>query len=163
MCQRCYHYVRTGAWYAHPECILVSLLASSDPEDRGFAVDQILKLRGKNEFGDTSLRARITPKINLSATTLRKLITWKPGQVAEPVFTCSLSCTQIEGFRHIPYEPPKFSTNTQATERIVKMVTHSAGSVAGQEAREGYIRAQLHHRDNMPSFLTKKDILSTFN
>ena len=48
------------------------------------AINQIMKLRGNSEFGDNSLRPRITPKLNLSATSLTKLITWKPGQVQEP-------------------------------------------------------------------------------
>ena len=44
-------YIRTGAWYSHSECLLLSLLASSDPSDRRFAVNQILKL-GQCEYGD---------------------------------------------------------------------------------------------------------------
>ena len=55
-------YVRTGAWYAHSECLLLSLLSSSKFEDRKFAVDQILKLRGKNEYGDTSVMPRVNPR-----------------------------------------------------------------------------------------------------
>ena len=53
---------------------MISLLASSDPKDRKFAVDQILKLRGKSEYGDMGVRPRKTPKLNMSATTLTKLI-----------------------------------------------------------------------------------------
>ena len=48
------------------------------------AVDQIMKLRGVNDYGDLRVRPRITPKINMSATSLIKLIQWKPGQVDEP-------------------------------------------------------------------------------
>ena len=59
----------------------ISLLASPDPEDRQFAVDHILEERGSNEFGDDSVRPRVTPKINLSATSLTTLISWKKGQV----------------------------------------------------------------------------------
>ena len=92
-------YVRTGAWYAHPECLLISLLASNTMSDREFAIKQIMKLWGNSEFGDNSLRPRITPKLNLSATSLTKLITWKPGQVQEPSFTCSLSKAEIQGFK----------------------------------------------------------------
>ena len=44
-------YVRTGAWYAHPECLLVSLLSSTNPQDRQFAVDKIFQLRGKGIWG----------------------------------------------------------------------------------------------------------------
>ena len=156
-------YIRTGAWYAHSECILNTLLASADRDDRIFAVDQIMKLRGVDDYGDMSVRPRVTPKINLSAQSLIKLIQWKAGEVAEPVFTVNLSKQEIQQFRDTPFQPPKFSCNTQATERCVKLVTEAAAAVAGPEARDGYIRARLHHRDGMPVFLTKKHMLSTFD
>ena len=63
-------YIRTGAWYAHSECVLLSLLGSEEPEDRKFAVDWILKIRGEEEHGDLRVRDRITPKLNLQATSL---------------------------------------------------------------------------------------------
>ena len=84
-------YVRTGAWYSHPECLILSLLASPIISERKFAIDQVIKLRGGSEFGDNSLRPRITPKLDLSATSLTTLISWAPGKVQEPSFTCSLS------------------------------------------------------------------------
>ena len=111
------YYVRTGAWYAHPECLLVSLLASSNLQDRQFAVDQILNLRGKEEYGDNRVRPRRTPKLNLSATSLTKLISWKKDEVQEPSFTCARSSADIRGFQTTPYIPPKFSCHTQSTER----------------------------------------------
>ena len=109
-------YVRSGAWYAHPENVLLSLSASSEAKDRKFAVDQILKARGKSEFGDISVRP------NLSATTLTKLITWKTDQVHEPVFTCSLTREEIKGFKNHPFNPPNFTSRTQSRERAVKQV-----------------------------------------
>ena len=155
-------YIRTGAWYSHSECLLLSLLASSDGKDRQFAVTQILKLRGGQEFGDNSVRPRITPKLNLSATSLTTLITWKPGQVEEPVFTCSKSSQEIQGYLQTPYKAPEFSCHTQSTEACVKLVTEAAAAVAGQEARDGFIRARLHNREAMPLFTTKKHMLATF-
>ena len=61
-------YVRTGAWYAHPDCVLLS---RPNPNDRKFAMDKILQLRGGEvkDNGDNSVRPRITPKLNLSANT----------------------------------------------------------------------------------------------
>ena len=115
-------YVRKGAWYAHHENVLISLLASSDPKDRKFAVNQILKLRGKSEYGDMGVRPRKTPKLNMSATTLTKLISWKSGQVQEPVFTCSLSKEEIRSFIRAPFIPPRYTSHTQSTERAVKQV-----------------------------------------
>lgn len=80
-------YLRTGGCYSNPEFIILSLLSSSDSKDRKFAVNQILRLRGESEYGDINIRPRVTPKPNLSATSLTNLITWQPGQVNEPVFT----------------------------------------------------------------------------
>ena len=134
-------------------------------------------MRGGREFGDNSLRPRITPKLNLSATSLTTLISWE-GNVQEPSFTCSLSTSEILGFEQTPYIPPKFSCHSQSTERFysffipftslnvflgaVKLVTESAAAVAGQEARDGFIRAMIHHWNDMPQFRTKADIMATF-
>ena len=67
-------YIRTGAWYSHSECVLLSLLGSQDKEDRRFAVEFILKIRGKNQFGSLKVRARRMPRLNLMATSLQTLI-----------------------------------------------------------------------------------------
>ena len=61
-----------------------------------------------------------------------------------------------------PFDVPTFSCHTQSTERAVKLVTEAAGSVAGQEAREGFVKARVQHREVMPVFKTKKHILATF-
>ena len=58
-------YIRTGAWYAHSECVLLSLLGSDVAEDRCFAIQLIFKKRGEEELGDLSLRDRVTPRLNL--------------------------------------------------------------------------------------------------
>ncbi|KAG0723594.1 hypothetical protein GWK47_042412 [Chionoecetes opilio] len=133
-------YVRTGAWFTHSECVLLSLMASQSEDDRRFAVTQILKLRAGEEYGDTSVRPRSIPKLNLSATSLQTLISWQPGQVHEPAFTCSLSGDQIQEILVKPYEVPEFSIHTQSTERVVKQVTEAAAAVVGQQARDGFIR-----------------------
>ena len=110
-------YVRTGAWYAHSECLLLSCLASPSSEDRSFAVDQIVKLRDGADFGDNSVRPRKTPKLNLSATSLVNLIDWTTADVQEPSFTCTLTTSEILAFKDSPYNAPKFSCHTQSTER----------------------------------------------
>ena len=56
-------YIRIGAWYSHSECILISLLTSSNEIERKFGVDKILQVRGNNELGITAVRKRISPKI----------------------------------------------------------------------------------------------------
>ena len=53
--------------------VILSLLASPIISERKFAINQVLKLRGGREFSDNSLRPRITPKLNQSATSLPTL------------------------------------------------------------------------------------------
>ena len=84
------------------------------------------------------------------------------GQVQEPVFTCSMSKELIKSFIEKPYEVPNFSIHTQSTERVVKSVMEAAAAVVGQQARDGFIRARVHHRQTMPSFRSKQDIMATF-
>ena len=50
----------------------------------------------------------------------------------------------------------------QSTERCVKLVTEAADSVVGQERRDGFIRSRVHHREQMPVFRTKEQIMNTF-
>ena len=124
-------YVRTGAWFAHSECVLLALMASPTVEDRRFAVTQVLKLRAGEEYGDTRVRARITPKLNMSASSLQTMISWQPGQMHERVITCSLRVDQIQEIQDKPFEVPNFSIHTQSTERVVKQVTEAAAAVVG--------------------------------
>ena len=155
-------YVRTGAWYSHSESVLLSLLGSQITKDRDFAVKMILKVRGKREFGDLSVRDRRTPKLNLQATTLHNTIPWDLKEVHEPVYTCKLSRAELKEILHTPFSVPKFSLHTQSTERCVKQVTEAAAEVVGQDRRDGFVRARIHNREKMPKFRTKKDILAMF-
>ena len=115
-------YVKTGAWFAHPEPILLTMLASQDKVEREFAVEKVLKLRGKSEYGSTKLRDRRTPCINFKATTLQELIDWKKEKIYEPVFSCSLNRAQIRNIVDTPLKVDYFPLHTQSTERAVKLV-----------------------------------------
>ena len=70
-----------------------------------------------DEYGDSSPRARVTPKLNLDASSLTDLITWKAGEVLEPSLTCSRSSSEIKAFLETPYSPPKIPSHTQSCER----------------------------------------------
>ena len=63
-----------GAYSAHCENLLTSLLCSDDQEDRKFAVNKILEVRGGQEEGDMSVRIRRNPTINLADSKLIELI-----------------------------------------------------------------------------------------
>ena len=41
-------------------------------------------------------------------------------------------------------------------------MTEDAANVVGQDRRDGYVRARIHSRDEMPVFRTKKHIMAIF-
>ena len=53
------------------------MLASSDEEERNFAVQKILKIRGKAEFGKGNPTYRKLSRMNVESTTLFDLIDWR--------------------------------------------------------------------------------------
>ena len=73
-------YVATGAWFAHPEAVLLSLVCSRDREERELGVER----RGEEQYGDTRVRARRTPDINFSASSISDLISWDRGTSTNP-------------------------------------------------------------------------------
>ena len=82
------------------------MLSSEDKEDRKFAVSIILKIRGNKELGDMSVRPRKTPKLNLNATTLKTLITWKIAECDEPEVTCKMTKEELNKCLDRPYKVP---------------------------------------------------------
>ena len=113
-------YLKTSSWYAHSEPILQTMLASSNQDERNFAVDKILKMRGREDFGKSDPRKRKLPKMNIEATSLLDLIDWRRAH--EPVLTLKLTRDEIKEFKSKPMEVPYFPGDTQAVERAVKEV-----------------------------------------
>ena len=151
-----------GAYHAHPENLLLALQTSSDGEDRVFAVDRILQLRRGNEFGDKSVRYHKTPEINFNCEGLRDLIYWDKTACYEPIFTCNLSRDEIEEFETNPISVPDYPIHSQSTERAVQEVSKAALTVFGQEKRDGFVRARIAHREVLPVFASKKDVMQIF-
>lgn len=144
-------YVWKGAWYSHTECLWLFLLASSHSQDRHFSISQV-KLREGAEYGNKSLRPRIAPKLNLSATSLTNLMSWKSWEMQDLSFTCSISSSDMKDSLDVPFVPLKFSYHTEMS---VKLVAEAADAFFGDETK-----ATTLHREEVPVFTTKKHFLT---
>ena len=91
-----------------------------------FAIENILKIRGSNEFGSLSCREHTTPVINVKATSPLNLIFWDKTTCYELVFTCKLSKKEISNFKESPMDVPYFPIHSQSTERAVQIVSKAA-------------------------------------
>lgn len=156
-------YLRKESWWAHPENILISLLCSDDENQRAFAVEKIMTVRGGCEQGSTAVRSFKVPKtVNLNACDLKGLIDWEVEAITEPVFTAKLTLAELNELKVKPLEIPPYSLHTQSCERAVKLVTEASESVCGWAKRDGFIRTQLRNREVLPVLNTKKNFLKVF-
>ena len=154
-------YIQSGAWFAHSEAIILSLLCSPSAEERFIGVTKILERRGEDALGDTRVRPRRTPLLNPDATSISTLISWE-SDVHEPIFTCKMTKAEVSKIVDTPLSIPPFSIHTQSTERVIQQVTQAAKSVVGFSARDGFVRARIESRKALPKFTTKQDILTIF-
>ena len=115
-------YVESGAWFAHSEHILQTLLASDDETERRFAVKTIIGLRGKSELDGSNICPYRIPPLNWQAEKLTELISWNKN-VYEPVLTCNLTQEEIRQFIDNKMVLLEFPVHGQSIERIVKEVT----------------------------------------
>ena len=150
-------YLRTSSWFAHSEAILQTMLCSDDMRERKFAVDKIVKIRGRKPLGRTAPRARKLPKLNAQAKSLQTIISW--DRAHEPLHTCHLSKDELRAFITKPMEVPYISGHTQPIERAVKEVTAASAAVYGEERRDGWVRSRAESRATMPKLNSKKDLL----
>ena len=117
--------VNRGAWHAHSENILYSLLCSNKKDDRTFAVKQILNIRGDEQFDNSHVRAFHVPQVKWDASSLLNLIEW-PNNIYEPVITCDLSTSDLHKLIDQPLVPINAPRHTQSCERAVKKVTKAS-------------------------------------
>ena len=127
--------MESSAWFAHPENIILTLLASSDEEERRFCVRVILDKIRKGGQGKTGVRSFRVPTLNWKALTLKELIDWNEVEVTEPIITACMSSEDLVKFLDTPLVVPDWTCHTQAVERTVKKVTEASKMVAGQEKK----------------------------
>ena len=91
------------------------MLCSKNTEERKEAISRILKIRGEGDevtqVGDSSIRVRKAPEINVNADQLADLITWHLN-VIEPLIIGNLTSATIKEFLNYPMEVPPWTSHT---------------------------------------------------
>merc|ERR1712121_276867 len=171
--------MQRNGYFAHPEALLLAMLADSDENIRVQAVDTILEIRSKANFEsqtssgeddafvlepaerkailNAKIRKYVVPKINFQATSYTQLIDWKNPGITEPPLTLSMMDAELIAFKTTPFDVPHYPCHTQAVERGVRLVSEASSQVIGQKARDGFIRQRIHARKELKKFATKKD------
>ena len=152
--------IQRNGYFAHPENVLLSMLTDAREEIRELAQRRILKAKSEESY---AIRKFEIPKLNFDAKDYIDLINWMDVIITVPPVFRYLSKEDItllvtSDSKEVNFAD--FPCHTQAVERCVKLVTEASAEVCGENARDGYIRARLQSRRQMPCFNTKVQFLS---
>ncbi|KAF0303211.1 hypothetical protein FJT64_024788 [Amphibalanus amphitrite] len=147
---------RNGYW-AHPEQLLLVMIADEDREIRTAAIQHIRAAREREKEGQ-EVRKFTLPTINFGAQRYVDLIDSAAEKVTEPPLLRDLSVTELQGIAAAPLRVSAYPVHTQAVERAVRDVTEASLRVVGEEARHGRITACIKHRKSVPKFNSKRDV-----
>ena len=145
-----------NSYFAHPENIVISLLADQDEEVRRRGVLYILKAR--EDFDQESHpRQFLPPQINLEAQSYWQLVDWEKEQNTEPPLTMKMTKDEILRDLGEPNILPDYPCHTQSVERKVPVVTESCLQKVGYTGRHQWILSTEQSRDLVHKFDSKKD------
>lgn len=151
--------LQTNGFFAHPENVLIAMITDSSPDIRTLGWRRIKKARQTPR--KKSIRQFVVPQIDFEADSYHQMIDWFSIRVTEPPLTKALSPVDIEenikSAAMAEASIVQFPCHTQTVERMVREVTKASASVCGMKRRDGFIRARLLSRKNMPVFNTKQD------
>ena len=156
-------YIGRSAYFAHPELLLLTLLASEQEQERHFAV-AIVRGARKGELKGCSLPRKFeVPPINFEAQGLTELIDWSKVPIMEPLLTSMMTMKELEACLDQPLSvPATWQCHAQSMERAVKKVSDSCRLVVGREKREGWIRCAEESRRILRNPDTKADYEALF-
>ena len=150
--------IQDNGFMAHHESVLLSLLGSSDPSDRAFAVDLVQQIRKVGEqvwpAKSQGVRPVKTPPIQFGAACLYSLADLSLADT-EPPLTKSLTNLQLEAIKEQPFIVD-LPGNTVAVERGVKETTAAALKSADPVQRDGLNFQISDSRKRNSLYKTKK-------
>ena len=90
-------------------------------------------------------------------------IDWTDVVITEPPVIKTMTDADLRQFIAIQVTPtvffPKFSNQTQAVERVVKLISEASKVVCEQKSQDRFIGAQITFREIMLTFETKCDYI----
>ena len=172
-----YPVIQNNGYFAHSECILLSMIVDHDTNLRKLALSRIIKARG-SEDSHTKRKFRM-PEINFNAEHYGDMIMWKSEYIddevseepryltlyTEPPVLSGLS----EDLHHVVQEGKlpdsiyNLPSHNQRVERAIKLVSQTSQKSAKKEEREGIIQTVIASRSKMPKLETKKQFRVKWN
>ena len=169
--------IQRNSFFAHSECVLLSMLNDLDCNLRKLACARIRKAR--NSITNNSMDRRVyeLPVVNFDATSYIDMISWRKddkndangtllADYTDPPILSGYSMDEIDDMadkRNIPEELYSLPCHNQKVERAIKLVSETSNKATDKMEREGIIRNVLASREEMPKCDTKKHLRVKWN
>ena len=149
--------IRRNAFFALPENLLIAMVSDPNAETRALGWRRIKKARAKTGK-KVRIRDFVVPLIDEKAGSYVEMIDWQTCALTEPPLTKPIPDEDIENnikTSALFEKAFEYPCHTQSVERMIRLVSEASGKVFGQDARDGYIKAKLDSRRQLPEFETK--------
>ena len=109
---------------------------------------------------ERDVRQFVVPLLREIVTSYVDMIDWEATPITESLLTRKILDREITNnikTRATLEEARHFPCNTQGVERLIRLVSDASAKVFGSEARDGYIRATIESRKELPKYDTKAE------
>ena len=146
--------IQHNAYFAHAECILLSMLVDADITLRKLACLRIKKARDSDK---SDRRIYALPVVNFQANTYTDMISWVTPYTDPPILSgYSLETINLMSEESkVPEEVFGLPCHNQKVERVIKLVSETATKAISQRDREGIVHTVLASREELPKFENK--------
>ena len=125
-------YIARNAYFAHPENVLVAMMADTDVCKRVKAITVILRIRNEQcAVVKKGVRQFKVPELSFDATDWDEMIRWDDIAITEPPLTRNLTNEQLEMIKEEPLVVKKYPNHTQSVERSIKLITDALKQSTG--------------------------------
>ena len=150
--------IERNTYRAHPEAVLLAMMADEDADVCCRAVCVIQQCRQNPQHG---VRPFVFPSINFAADNYTALMNWETELFTDPPLTMGLSDQELHSIRDAPLALNAYPMHTTGVKRTVKGVKESAGAVVGGKERLGWICNRLRHREQPPVIQSQQSFVKS--
>ncbi|GBN26634.1 hypothetical protein AVEN_102707-1 [Araneus ventricosus] len=139
--------ISRNSFMAHPENLLLSMLADERRHIRQLTVRLIIKARGSSSTVER--RRFVVPKPNFKVNQYIDMIDWFKCNVTEPPITVDLTVEELKSIAENgsvkDLQIYKFPCHTQSVERCIKLVAETASMVCESHNRDVLLEIPWRH------------------
>lgn len=153
--------VTFNSYFAHPENVLLAMIADKNKNIRRIGYTKILESRRTVRNGVRVFEKPSKSQLNFQSDSYHEFIIWDKIEIFEPPFTQQFATGDLAKLMDSDHiiALPSIPLHTQACEYYIQGLSESVKAVAGHSNQEGHLKNKMMSRARMGVFHTKKNFM----